>query len=500
MTNSQETTIEALTSATQMLEVGGDAPSGAAESRTAHPRKRFVGRRRNANGERTTTGNIEDAVQVVPAVASITRVVNNIPEDILEDAGLNAAIKSLPSNYNFEIHKSIWQIRKNKATRVALQFPEGLLMFSLAIADILERFGNVETLVMGDVTYGACCVDDFVARAIGCDFMIHYGHSCLVPVDVTPIKMMYVFVDIGIDTAHFVETVKYNFESGRRLVLVATVQFLSSLQQAKRILEPYFEVSIPQSKPLSPGEVLGCTAPRLAEHGILIYLGDGRFHLEAIMIANPTIPAYRYDPYSKQFTRERYEHDEMLSLRKHAITQAKTAKRFGLIMGTLGRQGSPKVLDYLRSQLDSRSIPYVVVLLSEIFPAKLALFEDVDAWVQVACPRLSIDWGYAFPKPLLTPYELAVLFECVEWQERYPMDFYARDSLGAWTPNHGPPRDRKVRPNGRSAIRSGTSTSAACIPGKSITCCKSSTLGGCSDSVACCSNNDGNQRETTTPA
>lgn len=27
-------------------------------------------------------------------------------------------------------------------------------------------------------------------------------------------------------------------------------------------------------------------------------------------------------------------------------------------------------------------------------------------WVQVACPRLSIDWGEAFSKPLLTPYEV----------------------------------------------------------------------------------------------
>jgi len=83
---------------------------------------------------------------------------------------------------------------------------------------------------MGDVTYGACCVDDFTASAMGCDFMIHYGHSCLgarmsspvadkaaraqshaclgcrvrpcfraVPIEVTKIKTMYVFVDIGID-------------------------------------------------------------------------------------------------------------------------------------------------------------------------------------------------------------------------------------------------------------------------------------------------------------
>ena len=45
--------------------------------------------------------------------------------------------------------------------------------------NLVFRFAEVETIIMGDVTYGACCVDDFTARALGCDFMIHYGHSCL---------------------------------------------------------------------------------------------------------------------------------------------------------------------------------------------------------------------------------------------------------------------------------------------------------------------------------
>lgn len=29
---------------------------------------------------------------------------------------------------------------------------------------------------------------------------------------------------------------------------------------------------------------------------------------------------------------------------------------------------------------------------------QLAAFADVDAWIQVACPRLSIDWGHFFDK------------------------------------------------------------------------------------------------------
>eukprot|EP00842_Homolaphlyctis_polyrhiza_P001520 jgi/Hompol1/2369/HPOL_005970-RA len=299
---------------------------------------------------------------------------------------------------------------------------------------------------MGDVTYGACCIDDFTARAIGCDFLIHYGHSCLVPVDITLIKTMYVFVDISIDTTHFIETVRRNIERGKKIALVATIQFVVSLQSIAKQLASDYELFVPQARPLSPGELLGCTAPKLVGQDMIIYLGDGRFHLESVMIANPTLPAFRYDPYSKVFTREYYEHDEMQSLRSHAIEQGIKAKRFGLIVGTLGRQGNTKVMRYIESQLQARSLPYVTVLLSEIFPAKLALFDDVDAWIQISCPRLSIDWGYSFPKPLLTPYEAAVVFEQTpKWQDVYPMDFYARDSLGPWTPNHAQPKAAKTK-------------------------------------------------------
>lgn len=42
-----------------------------------------------------------------------------------------------------------------------------------------DRFTTADTVIMGDVTYGACCVDDFTARALGADLMVHYGHSCL---------------------------------------------------------------------------------------------------------------------------------------------------------------------------------------------------------------------------------------------------------------------------------------------------------------------------------
>lgn len=98
------------------------------------------------------------------------------------------------------------------------------------------------------------------------------------------------------------------------------------------------------------------------------------------MIANPSTPAFRYDPYDKKFTREGYEHEEMRELRGKAVRQARRnvgldrsvkgamesaerssqqddtahvesmlggsegASGWSVVLGTLGRQGSLSVL------------------------------------------------------------------------------------------------------------------------------------------------------------
>nr|MBE5724748.1 putative diphthamide biosynthesis protein 1 [Cucujiformia] len=245
--------------------------------------------------------------------------------------------------------------------------------------------------------YGACCVDDLTAKNLGVDLLVHYGHSCLVPVDQTKgVNVLYIFVDISIDPLHFLDTIKLNFTSGSKLSLVSTIQFLATLHNiANQLKEIGYEISLPQSKPLSAGEILGCTAPVLRCTDAIIYLGDGRFHLEAIMIANPKTKAFRYDPYEKSLTKESYDYDLMNSIRKKSVDDSKNAGRFGVIMGTLGRQGNPNVVERMRKRLDDSNKKSVTILLSEVFPKKLELFPQLEAFVQIACPRLSIDWGTA---------------------------------------------------------------------------------------------------------
>ena len=59
----------------------------------------------------------------------------------------------------------------------------------------------------------------------------------------------------------------------------------------------------------------------------------------------------RYDPYSKKFTREYYDHEEMRSTRKRLIREAMGVQCYGVILGTLDRQGSPRILSTLKDLL-----------------------------------------------------------------------------------------------------------------------------------------------------
>ncbi|KAL7530771.1 hypothetical protein ACHAXR_003663 [Thalassiosira sp. AJA248-18] len=553
---------------------------------------------------------------------------NDIPAHIQNNTQLHHIISTtLPKDYEFEIPKTIWRIEKANATAVALQLPEGLTMYASTIGDILIKFAyrfqppptpnpsqdqdddddgsgkkkksdsrptEINSLsILGDVTYGACCIDDLSARALGCDLLVHYGHSCLVPLTCTVIPCLYIFVEIRVDVQHLVDCVKLTFleeEKDRRrnktdnnvigeekdegessapttriieALVMGTVQFRSAvIESAQRLdnssattsdspCQVQFEAIVPQAKPLSPGEVLGCTAPsglaamdfqealsktrrrqarrnnqdvasassadttsaddgNLTRERLMIFLADGRFHLEAAMISNPSLRALRYDPYSKTLTEERYEIVQMKKLRREAILSVRqilgispSARRMdvisgkvdyqqssddiansilhqpsskpcsptdssrpiitmGIILGTLGRQGNPAILSRIRTLLHSHGIRTIIVLLSEIFPKKLEMMSTsapgsgggVSAWVQIACPRLSIDWGHYFCVPVLSPFELFVaLGEVADsslWvageekeEDGYPMDFYSK-SGGPWANYYDSNKDRKV--------------------------------------------------------
>ena len=349
---------------------------------------------------------------------------------------LNEAIKrSLPQNYEFQVAEIVDKAKKQNAKHVGLQFPDGLLLFASSIAEIIRKFADgPEVTILGDVVYGACCIDDLTARSLGVDFLVHFAHSCLVPVDQTTVRTMYVLVRIKFDTEHLVQSILHNFKNDVPIALQGTVQFSNALAEVgERLALSGYDAVVPQIRPLGPGETLGCTAPLLRSDRTIIFVADGRFHLEAAMMANPKLCAFRYDPYTGRLFKESFDHVEMKRVRTLAISRAQKAKTVGLILGTLGRQGSVGILESVRAILTKRGIKTFTLLMSEIDESKLSQFgSKVDAWVQVACPRLSIDWGESFSKPLLSSFEAFTAWdEGAEQFDDIPMDYYSNEG-GPW--------------------------------------------------------------------
>ena len=69
-------------------------------------------------------------------------------------------------------------------------------------------------------------------------------------------------------------------------------------------------------RPRASGEVLGCTSPvidnaegdtEMQEAGSVLFVGDGRFHIESCMIRNAHLKFFQYDPFKQQITHEVYK-------------------------------------------------------------------------------------------------------------------------------------------------------------------------------------------------
>jgi 2-(3-amino-3-carboxypropyl)histidine synthase len=71
--------------------------------------------------------------------------------------------------------------------------------------------------------------------------------------------------------------------------------------------------------------------------------------------------ASRYDPYGRVLTEEQYDHMGMRRARRAAIEAARTARHWGLVLGTLGRQGNPRILNHIQEVLNEKGFSYNVV-------------------------------------------------------------------------------------------------------------------------------------------
>ena len=311
------------------------------------------------------------------------------------------------------------EISKWKAKRVLIQLPEGLKMDGPRLAAIAEKAGAL-AIVSADPCYGACDLATQDAESLGVDLIVHYGHSRMLQQELVP--TIYIEARTKVSVKEAVKKAIPFLKDWKSIGLVTTVQHVDALDEARNILlKTGKSVMIGDMGRLKhAGQVTGCdysNAKAISETvDAFLFIGGGKFHAigTALTTTKPTVVA---EPYEKRAYSVDDEVRRMLKQRWASISEAKKARKFGVLVGLKIGQRRLEEAVKVKEKLEKSERNATLLAIKEITPETLMQFPSIDAFVNTACPRISLDDASRFRKPILAVNELLVVLDEMSWEE-----------------------------------------------------------------------------------
>ena len=320
--------------------------------------------------------------------------------------------------FDFEEERIKQEIAKLGAKRVLLQLPEGLKPEGPRLAKIIEGTGAVP-IISADPCYGACDLATAEAERLGIDLIIHFGHAKLVRHEQVPTVYVEARATVTVDDA--VEKSIPLLSKYDKIGLATTVQHVQALAHAREILVRAGKtVMVGDAGRMNySGQVSGCDYSNVRSIAndveVFLFIGGGRFHALGIALSTskPTIIA---DPYEKRAYSIDEEAQKILKQRWACVEEAEHATTFGVLVGL--KLGQKRLDDALKIKEIAEKNGKMAFLFAirEILPEALMEFPTVDAYVNTACPRISLDAPSKFLKPVLTVNEFMVVSGESSWK------------------------------------------------------------------------------------
>ena len=301
-------------------------------------------------------------------------------------------------------------ISDRKPISVALNGPDGILpKVQKTAGNIMEKFG-IPAFILGDTTWGTCDLNSNGAKVLGAEILFNIGHTNKLETFQNNVVMINAFDDISFDKVlpKSIEKLK-----GKVVSLITDSQHLHEVDNVKNYLEKNkIRVKIGKGKgQLNDGQVFGCEfypAVETKENSdVNLFLGQSNFHAAGIALSTKK-PTYVLDPYFNEL-RDVTKFAETLE-KKATLTifKAADAKTFGVIVGLKEGQFAQLTALKFKKELEKEGKSVQLIALTDITTERLKNFTGIDAFIQVACPRISTD--NQFDKPVLsTPQATALL-------------------------------------------------------------------------------------------
>jgi 2-(3-amino-3-carboxypropyl)histidine synthase len=321
----------------------------------------------------------------------------------------------------------VFEIIEAKKPKVVLvNAPGGLLRQTKELMERVKEKYGVKSILSGDSCFGICdTVDEDVPR-LQADLALHIGHNAAV----TEVGDFTYLVD-AVDDVEFdgvVETAAKVLSPYKRIGLATFSQHLHQLSPVKEKLEAKgFRVVIGKENNLMlEGQVFGCdfstSFPVRDEVDAFALLGESEFHAVGLALATGK-PTFMLDPYMNEVTDMKSVADERRKRAVLAVYKALDARVFGVITGLkegqkmLGRSG------WISKRLEMNGRKVIELAMRDVTAERLAPHREIEAFIQTACPRISID-GFTFDRPVLSIPQADALVALMEGRE--PGEFLER--------------------------------------------------------------------------
>ncbi len=320
--------------------------------------------------------------------------------------------------FDFEEERIKQEIIKLDAKRVLLQMPEGLKPEAPRLAKIFEKCGVV-AIISADPCYGACDIVVSEAEGLDVDLIVHFGHAKMVKHEAIPTIYVEARATVTVDEA--VEKSLLLLKDYTTIGLSTSVQHLQALNKAREILTRAGKTVIvgDTGQIAYPGQVSGCNysnAKSIAgEVEAFLFVGGGMFHALGIAL-NTSKPTIIADPYDNRAYTITAEAQKILKQRFASIQDAKKAKKFGIFVGLKPGQKHLDNALHVKALAEKHGNAAYLLAAREITPETLLEFPSIDAYVNTACPRLSLETTGKFQKPVLTVTEFMVVCGVSSWE------------------------------------------------------------------------------------
>lgn len=343
----------------------------------------------------------------------------------------------------YEIRRTIDEIRRRRWKRIALQFPDDMLADAPAIVDTLARalqdsrskndatvdqsfadlaissqeYDPVRFYILGDTSYGACCVDEVAAEHVDADSVVHYGRTCLSPTVRLPV--LYIFTNQPLSIASVVEDFKIQYpDLKQKVILMADVAYsihLASIDEKLRsegyaaiyrteiIHDPSSPIpnrTIPQSALTNPDDL---------REWQLFHISDPPKSLLLTLFSRVAdIYLHRVAGSQAGTGHDAPPTSSTLVLRRRyaAITSVSSVPIIGILVNTLSVKNYLHIVELVKSRIAEAGKKSYTFVVGKINAAKVANFSEIGTWVVVGCWESSLIDGKEFWKPMLTPFEL----------------------------------------------------------------------------------------------